>query len=291
MRNKFSLLVVAVIFAGLFSACRKGGSGGPGAPDPTKPEEEETPAIIETSPAVMTAVSQNVSATVKGYYQAVPARYDETTTSYPLIIFYHGGGQYGNGTTELPEVLIEGIPKLLNEKKFPASFKVNNKTFSFIIIAPQFTRRPIIEDTDSLIALAQRKFRIDPKRIYLSGFSLGARSLSEYASTKPENIAAITAMGGLLPINNSLESKVQKMINANLPIWQFHNRDDSAWAYSEAERFISVFNGFNPAIPAKFTTFDIGQGKKHHDCWNRVSIPEYKENNMNIYEWMLSYSR
>jgi predicted peptidase len=288
MCNKFTLLVVAIICVGWFSACRKN----TGSPDPSKPEEEEEiPVVIDTAPAVLTAVTQAVGGTVKGYYQAVPSKYNETAINYPLIIFYHGGGQYGNGTTDLWKVLIEGMPKLLEDKKFPPSFTVNNKTFSFIVAIPQFTRRPGRADTDSLIAHFSGKFRIDPKRIYLSGFSLGARSLSEYAAYKPEKVAAITAMGGLIAIDSNLQSSTQKMVNANLPVWQFHNKDDSAWSYSEAQKFISLFNSYTPTVPAKFTTFDIGEGKKHHDCWNRVSVPEYRESGKNIYEWMLSYSR
>src|SRR5689334_10432389 len=70
--------------------------------------------IVETLPPVQTAVSTSISGNCGGFYKALPARYDSTTKKYPLLIFLHGAGEIGNGTTDLPKVLSNAVPKLIN---------------------------------------------------------------------------------------------------------------------------------------------------------------------------------
>lgn len=289
MVKTLSSLIAILIVAGTFSSCKK--SVLPAVGNPAPAPVPQKPQIIETEPAVLTGITKNLSPNLQGYYDALPARYAESDQKYPLIVYFHGGGQYGNGSTDLPEALLLGTPKLLAEKKMPPSFTVGGKTFSFIFIMPQFVRTPTNDDIDALFKEIAGKYRIDSSRIYATGFSLGARSLSIYAAYKPTFFAAIHSMGGLPDINEDLNARCQAMVNAKLPIWHFHNRDDSAWAYSLATRYIDTLNSMSPAIPPLFTTFDVGEGKSHHDCWTRTTDPAYKENGVNIYEWLLKYTR
>jgi predicted peptidase len=290
MHKTLLTLLVALAVAGTIGSCRKsvlpptGGAPAP-APPPANPQ------VIETEPAILTGITKNISTNVQGYYEALPAKYAETDYKYPVIFYFHGGGQYGNGSSDLSEALTLGTPKLLAEKKFPPSFTVNGQTFSFIFIIPQFVKFPTNNDVDALVSEVASKYRIDSSRIYLSGFSLGAKALSNYAAFKPNLIAAIHSMGGLPDINSQLKPRCEAMVNARLPIWHFHNRDDSAWSYSYAQRYIDTLNSLSPAVPPLFTTFDIGEGKAHHDCWTRTTDPAYKENGLNVYEWLLQYKR
>jgi predicted peptidase len=278
-----SLVAFTIIFVGFISSCRKSSSGD--GPDKGNPD------TVETQPAVLSPVSQNISTNVKGYIQALPAKYDQTTTKYPLLIFFHGGGQYGDGKTYLDTVLSEGTAKLLKNKTFPPSFRVGTTNYSFVTIIPQFVKMPTNADVAALVAHIKSTYRIDTSRIYLLGFSLGARMLSNYAATTPTTIAAIASMAGLPEINASLDAKCIAMTSAKLPIWHVHNKDDGAWPYSEAVSYINRLNGLNPVIAPKFTVFDHGQAKLNHDCWTRTMDPAYKEDGKNIYEWMLSYKR
>ena len=294
MRKTLLSILVMLFCVGLVSSCRKSGvlpTPVQENPEPHPAPPPEVPKLEETEPANLTPVTYTISTNILGYYKALPARYGESKEKYPVIIYFHGGGQYGNGSSELPKVLEEGIPELLAAKKFPPSFTVGDEKFSFIVIAPQFTKKIGNSEVDSLVTYVKNSFRIDPSRIYLSGLSLGARTLSDYAAYKPEEIAAITAMAGLPQIDENLSAKCQAMANAELPVWQFHNRDDSAWYYSEASRYMEVFNSLNPAIPPRFTTFEVGEARLHHDCWTRTTDPNYKEDGKNIYEWMLQYKR
>ena len=75
--------------------------------------------ISETQPAVLTAVNTAINNNCGGYYQAVPARYDSTDISYPLIVFLHGVGELGDGNSQLGNMLKLGLPWLLNQQKLP----------------------------------------------------------------------------------------------------------------------------------------------------------------------------
>src|ERR1700730_3721164 len=87
---------VTVLFL-FFSSCKKDNIAGNGN---TKPDLD----IPETLPPVQTAVSTTVNANCLGFYKALPARYDSTSKKYPLMVFIHGIGELGNGTTDLPKV-------------------------------------------------------------------------------------------------------------------------------------------------------------------------------------------
>lgn len=295
MRKTFGQLLGFVVFIVILSSCRKqvltsAGNGG-GTPDPThEVPAPPPPKLVETLPPVLTAVSDSISENILGYYKAIPARYAESEETYPVIIDLHGGGQYGDGSTQLHKVLNMGIPKLLSENLFPPSFTVNDERFSFIVIAPQLRDGVPNVEMLKLLNYVKANFRVDTNRIYLVGASLGGRQVSNYAGQRAEPFAAMVTMGGTPQIADDLAAKCQVMIDANLPVWHFHNRTDEAWPYVEAEEYINVFKSLNPRIPPLFTTFEIGEGKSNHDSWTRATNPEFKgENGKSIYEWMLGY--
>lgn len=289
MHKVLSFLLVVFLVGGIISSCRKSAlTRHEPEPDPPPPD---TQLPLETEPAILAAVTENISTNIKGYYRALPAKYTENTHKYPLIIFMHGGGQYGNGSSDLHKILQESIPKLLNEKKFPPYFTYNERRFSFIVIAPQLVKAVPDTEIEALVDNILEKYRVDPVRIYLVGFSLGGRELSDYAAYKPSQVAAVISMGGMPQIDKNLAPKCQAMAAASLPVWHFHNRDDSAWYYTEATRYIQVLNQSNPGVAPRFTTFEKGEARLQHDCWTRASNPEYREEGRNIYEWMLSHKR
>ena len=295
MHMRYRLLLLLVILI-IVQGCKKSTTT-PGTPPvvPDPPEPDSIPEVIvklpESEPPVLTARMDSVSPRILGYYESLPKRYAESKESYPVIIDFHGGGQYGDGNDDLYKVLWFGIPKLIDQGKFPASFTVDGEQWSFIVIAPQLVDHIENVEVLNLLNHIKQKYRTDESRIYITGFSLGGRTAANYAALRPEYFAAMATFGGLPQINDDLQAKCQNMVDNDLPVWHFHNRDDTAWAYSEAEAYIDMFNSLNPTIKPRFTTFDVGQGKNHHDCWTRTTDPAYKEDGFNIYEWMLMHKR
>src|SRR2546423_10321 len=129
-----------------------------------------------------TPVTDSVNTYIQGYYQCLPLDYNSNPTKkYPLLIFIHGIGELGNGSTDLPLVLRNGPPKLINQHLFPDSFVVGGKTFSFIVISPQLTANYRNADViSSLIDYCVKKYRVDESRIYLTGLRMGAAAHSSF---------------------------------------------------------------------------------------------------------------
>jgi predicted peptidase len=283
--NKFllSFFVCALI---LFTACKKDKVAVvPNVPPPPPPPVETE--IIETQPPILTAEKIRVNGIIGGFYSAVPFNYSKTTKKYPLLVFLHGAGQYGDGNFDLPTILYAGIPQLLEEKIFPANFKVGAENFSFIILAPQYSRAPANSDIKLFIDLAKKYYRVDTSRIYLSGLSVGGVITCDFAAEFPGDVAAIVPMAGTSYNDAGLDAKVTSLVNAKVPVWVFHNEGDDFVSSSIPKDYVTTYNKKNPTVAAKITLFPY----PYHDAWTRACAASYKENNMNVYEWMLQYKK
>lgn len=272
MKTCFYYIIAITAFTFAISSCKK---------------EVKLIEVVESRPPVLKANSIAVNPMIGGFYSAVPEHYHETATKYPLIIFLHGVGQVGNGTTELPKVTYGGIPKLVSDGLFPPDFTVKGKHFSFVILAPQFKRwGPGVMDVVSFIEYAKENYRVDTNRIYLSGLSGGGALTTDVAAVYASKLAAIIPMAGV----SSGADVIEKIARANLPVWVFHNSEDDLFNVAYARNFIALLKNFRPEILPRYTEF-LPFGLLGHDAWTKATDPGYKEDNMNIYEWMLGYSR
>ncbi|MBC7903933.1 MAG: dienelactone hydrolase family protein [Gemmatimonadaceae bacterium] len=267
------LCIVLTIFA---SSCSKDVETDPDRPININDQ-------VETEPPVLIPAAFRVNDQIGGYYVSRPANYTQTTKRYPLIIFIPGAGQFGNGSTDLPLLLNDGIPKMVNENKFPANFKVNGKNFSFITITPQLSSFPNGNSINDILAYASATLRVDPARIYVAGLSIGGTVGCTMAADNSEKIAAVVPMAGV----DYTYEVCKKLADTKMPVWVFHNEGDPTTPVSQANEFISRFNAYQPQLAPRITIFkSFG-----HDAWTQATSADYKENNMNIYEWMLQYSK
>lgn len=243
----------------------------------------------ETLPPVLSPVSFDINDAIKGYYKALPSNYATSGKSYPLLVFLHGGGGFGNGNLDLPLLLNEGIPLLLDEKLFPPEFVIKDKHFSFVHLAPQFIREPSTAEVRSFIKFATEHFRVDTSRIYLTGMSNGGKITCNVAETYPYLFAAIVAMAGVSDTTDG-KNKLEGIVRSKLPVWVFHNDHDEVTSIDLPTNFITTLNNLHPDIAPRFTIFP-SEGLLGHDAWTRATDPGFKEDNRNIYEWMLEYRR
>jgi predicted peptidase len=189
----------------------------------------------------------------------------------------------------MPSVLTEGIPKLLKARTFPPNFTVNGKNYSFIILAPQLRTTATDNVVADMIAFAKNNYRVDPGRIYLCGFSLGGRSIATFAGDFPNAPTAIVPISGAF--SDNLDTRCKRIADARLSVWSFHNAQDQAISDSESINFVAAINQYHPAIHAKLTLFPTSDAYLKHDAWTKATDPNYTENGMNIYQWMLQYSK
>lgn len=231
-----------------------------------------------------------VSNNLKAFYEYLPAGYPAAGLKYPLLIFLHGAGETGQGTsTSLPLVLRHGPPKLINNGTFPASFTVNGQTRRFIVLSPQFVGWPGVGDINSLINLAMQQYAVDPNRIYLTGLSMGGGAVWDYAGFSPVFSNRIAAIIPICGANGPNQASANNMASANIAIWATHNNGDGTVSVANTNSYISLINSapIPPNPLARKTIFPVNG----HDAWSTTYNPTYKENGLNVYEWMLQYSR
>lgn len=148
-----------------------------------------------------------------------------------LIVFLHGSGERGDDNREQVEV---GLGPVIRERmdEFPA-----------IVVFPQMHDDQVDADRFPATVLAmldrsEAEFGADPKRILLTGVSMGGYVSYELALMQPDRFAAmvpicggydppkaydaerIAALGGAL----SLDDAARKM--RGIPFWIFHGADD-----------------------------------------------------------------
>jgi predicted esterase len=247
-------------------------------------------AVPELNAQVQTARAISTGPNSNGFYEYLPQGYSSGNTRYPLIVFLHGVGELGNGGSDLPTVLRNGPPALISQGRFPASFTVNGKTSSFIVISPQFVAWPTNDDVDDVIEYALQNYRVDTGRVYLTGLSMGGFATWAYASD-PDNAKMLAGLvpiaGGQLPNGQTSAGAIAK---ANLPVFAAANLNDPTVPSINTIDNINLINSIVPSINP--TALDTIYNASGHGGWSVTYDPTIPmHNGLNIYEWMLQYTR
>ncbi len=248
---------------------------------------------FNSSAQVQTARSISTGPNSNGFYEYLPAGYDPNgSKNYPLMVFCHGSGEVGNGTTDLPLVLRNGPPKLINQGTFPQSFTVNGSTFSFIVLSPQFIGWPFAPDVDAIVNYAVAHYHVDQTRIYVTGLSMGGGATWDYASYNSitaNKVAAVVPVSGAEALQTF---QAQVIASNNLPVYATHNLNDPTVASSTTIDNIALINGSSPPPnPAAVDTIFPVSG---HDSWTTTYDPAFlnpRIGNLNVYQWMLQFRR
>jgi pimeloyl-ACP methyl ester carboxylesterase len=167
-----------------------------------------------------------------GYLEFLPGDYATTSAPYPLVLFFHGIGERGNGTTELFNVAKNGPPLLAkNGRQFPA-----------IVISPQLPKNkgswPTADMTEFLNYVIGT-YRVDMKRIYVTGLSLGGGGAWVAARDNLNLVAAVVPICGYAATTGYDALK-------GLPVWAFHHEVDTTVAYSSTTGKLKQITGINP---------------------------------------------
>lgn len=217
--------------------------------------------------------SSAIAGTTIGYYAYLPEEhYFSPEATFPLMIFLHGSGEKGNGTSEVNRVLVHGPPKLVK----------NGRSFPFIIISPQLPSSQggwPVSLVDELIARAKAAYHVDTTRIYVTGLSMGGYGAWSYATSRPTVVAAIVPIAGAGSTGSACNMR-------NVPTWAFHGDADGTVNQSGSINMVNAINACTPApsIAAKLTIYP-GVG---HDSWTRTYDGSAGHD---IYAWLLQYHR
>lgn len=151
-----------------------------------------------------------------GHYLYFPEDYTiDARKNFPLILFLHGLGEKGNGTTQLAKVLANGPPRMINVgKHIPA-----------IVLSPQLSKGSwttqnnelnVPADLHELVASVLQEHNVDHDRIYVTGLSLGGGGAWNYARLYASEVAAVVPICGV-GINRTNMDALQGM-----GVWAFH---------------------------------------------------------------------
>jgi predicted peptidase len=210
-----------------------------------------------------------------GYLLFLPNDYGkDPNRKWPVILFLHGSGEAGDGTTQIDKVRMHGPPKLAAQKP---------EAYPFIVISPQ---NPIPDrskpgprgwDAKILKGLLDDVIKTHPqadsKRMYLTGLSMGGFGSWAMAAAYPDTFAAVAPIcgGG----NPAMAEKLK-----NIPIWVFHGEQDKSVPFAKSVEMVDALKAAG-AKNVEFTKYP----DKGHDCWT-VSY-----DNPKLYEWFLKYSK
>ena len=187
----------------------------------------------------------------------------------PLILFLHGAGERGDdGQAPVMQGIANGGIK----------FKSNEKTFPFFVVFPQCKLKsnwkaggPDADRALDILAEVQKSYKIDDKRLYLTGLSMGGFGTWSLAAAHPDKWAAIAPIcgGG----DTSTADKIK-----HIPCWCFHGDQDGAVKVQLSRDMIDALKkaGGNP----RYTEFPhVG-----HNSWD----PAYVTGE--LYPWFLKHS-
>ena len=199
------------------------------------------------------------------YVLFIPHSY-QGDKEYPLdSVFLHG--HVGERGTDGEKQVKQGIGNAIK-------FKDKEKTFPFIVILPQALKGWQAEGDDAKRALAildevQKIYKVDSKRIYLTGLSMGGYGTWSLATALPDKWAAIA------PICGGGNPKMAEKIK-HIPCWCFHGDKDGAVNVQKSRDMIKALKdaGGDP----RYSEFPyVG-----HNSWDPAYATE------ELYGWLLS---
>lgn len=253
--------------------------------------------IAKSEAQSLTAVTNiGITPNLNGLYKYLPQHYDQNQEEkFPLLIMLQGLSQSGNGSSDLFNLLEAwGTgPWQIKQGSFPKSFVQNGKTYEFVIIIPQFVNDPVVnlstsEDLNALLDYCFTNYNVDEKRVYLAGISSGGGLILDYSSKSKENADKIAAGVIMAPACQTSQQAANVIAGSSLPLWISVGAADD-YIYPYAQQWMSYFASSTPVfIPfPKYSVFPGG----HSDAWIPMYSPSYKEDGLNIFEWMLLYDR
>ena len=199
-----------------------------------------------------------VGKTTYPFWISVPAEKEEQ----PLIIFLHGKSLSG---TDINKVRKYGILYAMDKGKIiPA-----------IVVAPQLASGSWNPDKVlEVLEYVKKNYKVDEKRIYVCGMSLGGYGTMHFAGKYPDKItAAVGICGGG---NTSDGCRL-----STIPIWLQHGDVDYIVKMSESQK---VFDAIKECEPDADVTLTIIKGGNHGNVERLFHQNE-------IYDWMFSKSK
>jgi predicted peptidase len=195
------------------------------------------------------------------YLLHYPQGYKENPEKkYPLLVFLHGRSLSGTDLEKLKNYGV--IYEILRGLKI-----------DFIVLAPQCQNGWDNTKLIQILDYAERSYRVDKSRIYLTGMSMGGYGAWYLAGQYPNRFAAVAPVCGGGKISDAKNLK-------DLPHWVHHGVKDIPVPFSESENMVNAIRAAGNKN-VEFTAYkDWGHSELH-------MVFSKKE----LYEWFLKFSK
>lgn len=196
------------------------------------------------------------------YQLFLPGNYGNRRQKWPLILYLHGASLRGDNIDKVKKY---GLPrKIDSEGDFP-----------FLVLSPQCPPHQGWRDAGWMIDLLDKiiaEYAVDPKRVYLTGVSLGGGGTWYWAGKHPDRFAAIAPLCGY---GDPEQAETLK----DVPVWVFHGEKDRVVPVSVSEEMVNALRKAGGEV--KFTKFP----KAGH------SIVEEVYSDDSLYKWFLKHRK
>lgn len=191
----------------------------------------------------------------------LPGDYDQNRGRWPLVLFLHGAGERG---AEVVDVARAGPPCLVaNGYKLPA-----------IVVSPQCPPRHDWQPEIllSLIDEVSMLYRVDARRIYVTGYSMGGIGTWALAAAAPERFAAAAPLCGAGDTSRAEAFR-------SLPLWVFHGEDDKVVPLKESQEMVDAVRAVGGNVE-----FTVYPGEGHGICGRTYAREDF-------WHWLLRQRR
>lgn len=220
--------------------------------------------------------SNNRSSINNKYWFAKPKQ--KNNSVLPLIIYLHGRG----GVGESPDKIKKQVNHIVQYAQ-----KFSEQAFYFA--APQTSKSYVqgggwqVAELNLFLNHLKQSYNIDPKRVYLTGNSMGGMGTWIWAATHPEQFAAIA------PISGGLKKEMKKYVPKDtniveglvkMPVWALAGGKDKVVPATLSEKLIEAIVSLGNSN-AQFTLYPDAK----HNVRTQIFA------NSEIYSWLFNHKQ
>lgn len=195
------------------------------------------------------------------YLLYLPNGYCREVGRWPLVLFLHGSGERGSSVEKVGQY---GPPRLVT----------NGRSLPLILVSPQcpaeqaWQPAALLRLIDEVVA----EYRVDVRRVYVTGYSMGGHGTWAIAAAAPDRFAAAAPLCGE---GNPEHGKRF----TNLPLWVFHGELDDVVPVKASQEMVDAVRAAGGNV-----VLTVYPGEGHGICDRTYSRKDF-------WQWLLKQRR